>query len=96
MNVGVLYSRIRVEEKLLVQNLEARGIAYEMIDVRQKTFNLQEWEYWRQFDVFLERCVSHSRAQAAFAGGVERVVLGDARQTQPVTKALAGAGTVIA
>ena len=38
MNVGILYSRIRVEEKLLVQALEARGISYEMIDVRQRSF----------------------------------------------------------
>jgi acetylglutamate/LysW-gamma-L-alpha-aminoadipate kinase len=34
-------------------------------------------------------------AQEALAGGVKRVVLGDARQSQPVTKALAGKGTVI-
>ena len=65
MNVGILYSRIRVEEKLLVQNLEARNIAYEMIDVRKQSFDLQNRAYWQQFDVFLERCVSHSRAQAA-------------------------------
>ena len=34
-------------------------------------------------------------AQEALAGGVQRVILGDARQSQPVSKALAGAGTVI-
>lgn len=65
MKIGILYSRIRVEEKLLVQNLEARNIAYEMIDVRKRRFDLQDRESWHQFDVFLERCVSHSRAQAA-------------------------------
>ncbi len=65
MNVGILYSRIRVEEKLLIKNLEARGIVYEMIDVRKHSFDLQNRAYWQQFNVFLERCVSHSRAQAA-------------------------------
>jgi [lysine-biosynthesis-protein LysW]--L-2-aminoadipate ligase len=65
MKIGVLYSRIRVEEKLLVQELQDRGIDYEMLDVRQKVFNLENRDYWSQFDVFLERCVSHSRAQAA-------------------------------
>lgn len=34
-------------------------------------------------------------AQEALAGGVKRVVLGDARGPQPVTRALAGEGTVI-
>lgn len=34
-------------------------------------------------------------AQEALAGGVRRVVLGDARGPQPVTRALAGEGTVI-
>ena len=65
MNVGILYSRIRVEEKLLVQSLQARGISYEMIDVRKRSFDLQDRDSWLQYDVVLERCVSHSRAQAA-------------------------------
>jgi len=65
MNVGILYSRIRVEEKLLVQSLQARGISYEMIDVRKRSFDLQDRDSWHQYDVVLERCVSHSRAQAA-------------------------------
>lgn len=65
MNVGILYSRIRVEEKLLVQTLEARGVSYDMIDVRKRNFDLQDRASWRQYDVLLERCVSHSRAQAA-------------------------------
>lgn len=65
MRVGILFSRIRLEEKLIVQALETRGIAYEMIDVRQALFDLERPSPWRQYDVILERCVSHSRAQAA-------------------------------
>ena len=65
MRVGVLYSRIRAEEKLLVQELENRGVDYEMIDVRKSIFNLNDYEEWRQYDVVLERCVSHSRALAS-------------------------------
>jgi len=65
MNVGILYSRIRVEEKLLVQAFEARGIPFDMIDVRKRSFDLQARDSWRRYDVVLERCVSHSRAQAA-------------------------------
>ena len=65
MKIGILYSRIRIEEKLLVQALEARGAAYDMIDVRHAIFDLDTREQWLQYDVILERCVSHSRAQAA-------------------------------
>ena len=65
MRVGVLYSRIRAEEKLLVQELENRGVDYEMIDVRKSIFNLNDYDEWNQYDVVLERCVSHSRALAS-------------------------------
>ena len=34
-------------------------------------------------------------AAEALAGGVGRVILGDARSAQPVSRALAGEGTVI-
>lgn len=65
MRIGILFSRIRLEEKLIVQALEARGVAHEMIDVRSKVFDLDDPSPWQQYDVILERCVSHSRAQAA-------------------------------
>ena len=62
MRVGILYSRIRAEEKLIVEAVQARGLDYEMIDVRTAVFDLNQREQWQQFDVVLERCVSHSRA----------------------------------
>lgn len=65
MRIGILYSRIRAEEKLIVQAMETRGLDYEMIDVRQVSFDLDRQGWWTQFDVILERCVSHSRALAA-------------------------------
>jgi [lysine-biosynthesis-protein LysW]--L-2-aminoadipate ligase len=36
-----------------------------MIDVREAVFDLERPSPWQQYDVILERCVSHSRAQAA-------------------------------
>ena len=65
MKVGVLHSRVRIEEKLLVAELEERGIDYDLIDLRQVHFDLQRPEPWRRYDVILERCVSHSQAMAA-------------------------------
>ena len=65
MRVGILFSRIRLEEKLIIQALDARGVNYAMIDVREAVFDLNDPSPWRQYDVILERCVSHSRAHAA-------------------------------
>ena len=65
MRVGILYSRVRAEEKLIVQAFRARGIEPEMLDVRRIGFDLQQEGNWQEFDVMLERCVSHSRAITA-------------------------------
>ncbi len=65
MKIGILYSRIRAEEKLIIRALAERGVAYELIDVRRAVFDLARPEAWRAYDVILERCISHSRALAA-------------------------------
>src|SRR6266566_5192196 len=62
MRVGVLCSRIRVEEKLLFEALTARGVAYEKLDDRTLVFNLHDPKVYRQYDVILERSINHSRA----------------------------------
>ncbi len=60
MRIGVLLSRVRVEEKLIFDALDRRGIPYDKIDDRDCIFELNQpnWEY----DVVLERCINHSRA----------------------------------
>lgn len=65
MKVGILYSRIRAEEKLLIQAFEDKGVDFEMVDVRNAIFNLDNRDEWTKYDVIVERCVSHSRAEAA-------------------------------
>jgi [lysine-biosynthesis-protein LysW]--L-2-aminoadipate ligase len=58
--IGVLCSRIRVEEKLLIQELETRGVDHDIIDDRTIILELHRngWDH----DVILERCINHSRA----------------------------------
>ena len=77
MRVGVLCSRVRVEEKLLFEAFHARGIAYEKIDDREIVFHLQHLHLAHRFDVILERCINHSRALYALeildAGGIKTV-----------------------
>ena len=62
MRVGVLCSRIRVEEKLLFEALSARGVAYEKLDDRTLVFDLHDPSPYKQYDVILERSINHSRA----------------------------------
>ena len=62
--VGILLSRVRVEEKLLIQELEARGADFDTIDDRQVIYDIQQ-NGWQAYDVILERCINHSRAHFA-------------------------------
>jgi [lysine-biosynthesis-protein LysW]--L-2-aminoadipate ligase len=60
MRVGVLCSRVRVEEKLIFKALESRGVAGERIDANSVILGLSDG--LDGFDVILIRCLSHSRA----------------------------------
>jgi [lysine-biosynthesis-protein LysW]---L-2-aminoadipate ligase len=63
MRVGVLCSRIRVEEKLLFEAMRTRGVDYEKIDDREVIFNLNDHlSPAHDFDIILERSMNHSRA----------------------------------
>jgi len=61
MKVGVLYSRVRVEEKWLFEALEKRGVSYDKIDDRGVKFSLEDPGAWAQYDVVLERSISYGR-----------------------------------
>ncbi len=58
--VGILLSRVRVEEKLLLAALERHDVAVDVIDDREVVFDLARPR--RDWDVVLTRSVSHSRA----------------------------------
>ncbi|HEV2250052.1 MAG TPA: lysine biosynthesis protein LysX [Candidatus Limnocylindria bacterium] len=65
-SVGVLLSRVRVEEKLLLEELERRGIKTTVIDDRELVFALEK-KPELGVDVVLERCIQHSRALYALS-----------------------------
>ena len=65
MLVGVLCSRIRVEEKLLFEALKTHGMAYEKLDDRTLIFDLHDPAPFRRYDLILERAINHSRAHYA-------------------------------
>ena len=47
LKIGVLYSRVRVEEKWIFAALEKRGIDYDRLDDRAIHFDLNDSTPWR-------------------------------------------------
>jgi [lysine-biosynthesis-protein LysW]--L-2-aminoadipate ligase len=66
MRVGILYSRVRVEEKLLFEAFEKRGVGIDLLDDRDLVFDIaagqQQASQFDQYDLVVERCINHSRA----------------------------------
>jgi [lysine-biosynthesis-protein LysW]---L-2-aminoadipate ligase len=61
MRVGILLSRVRVEEKWLFEAFDNRGVAYDRLDDRETRFNLADRAPWEQYSVVLERSLSYGR-----------------------------------
>lgn len=65
MRLAILTSRIRVEEKLLIEALQKRAIAFDVIDDGKLLLDLERGhEEWRKYDAVLCRSLSQSRGQA--------------------------------
>ncbi len=66
MKVGILYSRVRAEEKLLFAAFDRRGVDLELIDDGKLIFEITKGprfdKQFNDFDVVVERCISHGRA----------------------------------
>lgn len=64
MNVGMLYSRIRRDEKLLLRELRDRGHEVTKIDVRSQRFGLETApSSFDGVDLVLDRCLATSRSR---------------------------------
>jgi [lysine-biosynthesis-protein LysW]--L-2-aminoadipate ligase len=64
MNVGMLYSRIRRDEKLLLRELRDRGHEVTKIDVRSQRFGLETApSSFEGVDLVLDRCLATSRSR---------------------------------
>ena len=62
--VGVLYSRVRVEEKLLFEAFDRRGVTLDLLDDQKLIFDITDVANhpYQHYDVIVERCINHSRA----------------------------------
>ena len=65
IQVGVMYSRVRLEEKWIFAAFEARGIPYKRINDREAIFEVSNPQAWQQFDVILARNLSYGRGLSA-------------------------------
>jgi len=64
VKLGLLYSRIRKDEKLLLGELRDRGHTVEKIDVRDQQFGLRDSSVDVEgLDLVLDRCVATSRSK---------------------------------
>lgn len=61
LNIGVLYSRLRVEEKWIFASLEKKGVDYARIDDRVAIFDLDNPDPWKKFDVVIDRGLSGTK-----------------------------------
>jgi len=63
LQLGLLYSRIRKDEKLLLSELRERGHDVVKIDVRDQQFGLTEApEVFAAVDIVVDRCLATSRS----------------------------------
>lgn len=62
MNIGMLLSRVRVEERLLIEAFAARGQSVDLVDDRELVLPLEGSSDLMAYDVVMERCINHSRA----------------------------------
>ena len=87
LKLGVLYSRVRVEEKWIFGAMEKRGIDYHRLDDRAIHFDLNHPEAWQEYDAVLERSISYNSGLYALrllnAFGVPTVNTASAGDTNP-------------
>jgi len=60
MKIGILVSRIRVEEKLLFEEMAKRGLDFDRLYDGELIFDLDKKPFG--YDVILERSLHHGRA----------------------------------
>ena len=67
VKLGILCSRIRLEEKLIFKALRERGVEYERLDERHLAFQLQANGLAQGYDLIWCRSISHSHALYALS-----------------------------
>lgn len=98
--IGVMFSRVRVEEKWIFAALEQRGVDYDRIHDRDLRFDIGNPGLWCEYDVILARNLSYTRGLYALrtlnTWGIQTINTADVAETcgdkLNTTAALAQAG----
>lgn len=71
MRIAMLHSRIRAEERLLLDCFDEMGVSIDPIDLRSEVFDPSNPGKWAQYDAVLDRSMSltHSRAAVMILEG---------------------------
>ncbi len=64
MKIALLHSRIRVEERLLLDELASLGIGHEVIDARELVLDIHDPGRLASFDAVIDRCIGQTHALA--------------------------------
>ncbi|HEX6213756.1 MAG TPA: hypothetical protein VFZ38_03005, partial [Vicinamibacterales bacterium] len=58
--IGILYSRVRVEEKLLFEAFGRRGVELDLLDDQKLIFDITDITNhpFQHYDVIVERCIN--------------------------------------
>ena len=59
--IGVLYSRVRIEEKKIFAELDLRGVHYDRVNDEEAIFDIGNPDPWLQYDLILIRSLSYAR-----------------------------------
>jgi [lysine-biosynthesis-protein LysW]--L-2-aminoadipate ligase len=65
MRIAMLHTRVRVEERLLLEAFDALGTPVEPIDLGAIVFDLDAPSRWREYDLVFDRSLSLSASLAA-------------------------------
>ncbi len=65
MRIAMTYTRLRTEERLLLDEFEKLGIEVEAVDLRQQVFDPEDLDFWHGFDIVVDRAVSLTNSLVA-------------------------------
>lgn len=85
ITIGVLFSRVRVEEKRIFEALESRNVSYDRLDDRFVQFDVEQPAEWLKYDAVIDRSISYTRGLYALrilnAWGIPTVNTADVSET---------------
>lgn len=58
MHIALTYTRLRAEERLLLDAFEAAGVRVTPVDLREAVFDPAQLREWEEYDAVVDRCVS--------------------------------------